>query len=76
LKFDWDKLILGHIMNRLDAIDAKLDMILRGGVSDEQYRILMADLPVREKAKKLGRSIGWISKWMKHLGNINTVHRS
>jgi CobQ-like glutamine amidotransferase family enzyme len=82
LKFDLNALALGLIVNRLDAIEAnleaiktKLDVILRGGVSDEQYRILTTDISVRKKAEKLGRSIGWISKQMKHLG-INNVHKS
>lgn len=82
LKFDPNALAFGLIVNRLDAIDAnlnaikaKLDVILRGGVSDEQYSVLMSDISVRKKAEKLGKSIGWVSERSKHLG-INNVHKS
>lgn len=77
MNFDFDRVVLGyltHIVDRLDAIEAKLDVMFRGGVSDEQYRILMSDIPVREKAEKLGKSVGWVSKWVNRLRGSNHIH--
>lgn len=57
---------------RVNALEVKVDMFIREheqckrvGLSDEQRGILLAEnMTVREKAKRLGKSKSWVSKWV------------
>jgi len=65
---------LGMLETEIKTVQAKLDILINmeckrsGKLSEEQYRVLLTDeMTVREKAKRLRKSVGWVSKWKKRL---------
>ncbi len=59
------------IVDRLDVLEARVNTLeaklnnKHTELTAEQREILLADgITVKEKAKKLGRSTGWVSKWV------------
>jgi hypothetical protein len=72
-----------NIIDRLDVLETKVNTLetrvntfevklnnKHRGLTAEQREILLAEGTVKEKAKRLGRSTGWVSKWVKCLDNL------
>lgn len=60
-----------NIVDRLDVLEARINTLetkldnKHRELTAEQRGILLAEgITVKEKAKKLGRSTGWVSKWV------------